>query len=152
MYHKCLNVKRGISISFLLLTNVILLTHSVAFHHHHDGIPIASPAAHHDHDCSAHHHNDSQPVERCNHLHCPGNIEDCTLTTIYIRFDNVRQIVQLHSLDFDLSPCVFTLSPDYSAPHIADDVGLPFRQKPYLISYLSEYISQSLGLRAPPFC
>lgn len=134
--------KKTIALAFLMIANAIILVHTVIPHHLHNCIPIAF--------VTSQYHHDNQPVGHCNDHNCNGNFEDCALTKIYVKFDNDRQKVQLHSFDFDLLPCVFILFSDYSTPPTADNVGLSFRQKPYLISYHTEYISQSLGLRAPP--
>ena len=127
-------MNKGLKITallFFMLVSASIMTHSVICHHH---------------------LGDIQSINQCDHTSCHGNIEDCTLTKIYIKFENHRQLIQLHSVDFDFLPCILTLFSDYSIPQIADAVGLPFRQNPYVISYQTEYISQSLGLRAPPAC
>ena len=142
------SIKKAIALSFLLLANTIILAHAIVCHHHHDAIPITLAATHHDDNCDSH---DAQPIDPCNNSYCHGCIENCSLIKIYIRFNNERQLFQLHDFDFDRPSYTLTLFSDYSIPLIADDVGLPFRQKPYLLSYSTEYISQSLGLRAPPF-
>jgi len=35
---------------------------------------------------------------------------------------------------------------------ITDFAGLPFRQKPYIPLFYADFVSQSIGLRAPPAC
>ena len=127
-----MRAKKVISVSFLLLANVILLAHAILFHHHDD--------------------DDAQHVGQCHASHCHGSIEGCTLSILYVSIDNNQPTVQLLNSYFDLWPTFFSPLSDYSTPPIADDVGLPFRQKPFLISYHSDYLSQSLGLRAPPAC
>jgi len=127
---------RKISLSFLMLANAILLAHAVIPHHHCDEMCIASTAtAHHGHDCDLQSHKD---------------IKFCSLTIIYAKFDNEKTVSQSYHSDFHLAPFIFALLPNYSLPQIENDAGLPFRQKPYLLSYLTEYTSQSIGLRAPP--
>ncbi len=37
-------------------------------------------------------------------------------------------------------------------PGIRDDDGVPFRQRPFVETYHYEYLTRSLGLRAPPVC
>ena len=123
-------MKKTIAISFLLFANMIILAHTVVFHHHFDDI---------------------QSVERCNHSHCHGSAESCSLTTLYFRLDENKPIIQSHNFEFNLLPCVLTLFSDYSILPIANDIGLPFRQKPYLLFYPTEFIARSIGRRAPPF-
>ena len=145
------SIKKMIALSFLLLANAAMLAHAVICHHH-DIIPVSLTAVHCEHDGNScdHHHHDTQPVGQCNYQGCHDEIANCSLTIVYARFTNNKQVSQLLSFDFNQLPCILIPFSDYSAPQISDDANLPFRQKPYLISYHSEYISQSLGLRAPP--
>jgi len=115
---------------FLMLANAGIVAHTV-FCHHFDGI---------------------QPVAQCDHRSCHGHIENCALATIYVKTDKCNETFILHNCDFELLPCFSTLFLNDASHPIADGSGLPFRQKPYLISYHTEYISQSLGLRASPAC
>ena len=128
-------MNKGLKITallFFMLASVSIVAHSVICRHHLDDI---------------------QSVAQCDHTPCHGNIEDCALTNIYVNPCRCNQMFLPHNCNFELFPCFLILFSDYSIPQIADDVGLPFRQKPYLIiPYLTEYISQSLGLRAPPSC
>ena len=157
MYYKTrLSIRKAIALSFLFLANTMILVHAVIPHHHHDGLTFMLTGVHQRHDCNSHndHHNcnDAQSGKNCNYPLCDGNIEDCALATIYVRFGNDRPSSQLHDFDFELLPCIFILFfEDFEHP-IADDVGLPFRQNPLVPSQYPEYISQSLGLRAPPVC
>lgn len=147
-------MRKVVALTFLLLANIIILAHAVVPHHHHNQVPVALNVAHHEHDSDAiydhHHHDDTAPAEHNGNSHGHGGIEECLLEKAFIRIGNDNQAFQ--SLDFDLLPCIISLFSGYSTPKIADDVGLPFRQKPYLLSYHTEYISVSLGLRAPPIC
>ena len=149
------STKKAIALSFLFLANAIMLTHAIIPHHHHNGVFFTLATAHHNHDCDSHndHQNcdDTQSDRKCEYPFCDDNAEKCSLTTIYVKVSDNRQSFQLHDFDIDLLPCILTLLTDYNAPLI-DDVGLPFRQNPYLQSYHTEYISQSLGWRAPPVC
>ena len=148
------SIKKAIALSFLLLANTVILVHAIICHHHHDTIPVTLVAGHHKHDCNSynHHHHDAQSVDRCNNYpNCHERIEECSLVTIYVRLNDDKQVSQLLNFDFDQLPYILVPFSDYSIPQIYNDAGLPFRQKPYLLSYHTEYISQSLGLRAPPF-
>ena len=149
MYIKAgFGIKKVIVISSLLLANTIMLVHGVVCHHHQHGI-WAIVCHEHYYNLPDHHHDDDQPVGHCNDPYCHGDIDDCTLTTFYVKLNNDK--FQSFGFDFDLLPCSLPLSLDDFTPQIANDIGLPFRQNPYLLSYHTEYISHSLGLRAPPF-
>ena len=136
-------MKRAIAISFLMLATITIVAHAVIPHHHHAQIPVAFATAHH-HD--THEHDSTHNCDCNTHEHC--NFEDCLLFNTIVRANNETQIKQFTDFAYAALP-LFSV---YSTPDIDNAFGLPFRQKPYLISYLTEYISQSLGLRAPPVC
>jgi len=123
-----MSVKKIISLSFLLFAGTIILAHAVVPHHYHNGLPFITD----NHDVH-HSHNQDQ------------NVEDCFFSTVYVRLSNDQQLFQL--LDFNLQPCFLTLFSDYFICKIEKS-----KFKTYLLHYHTEYISQSLGLRAPPFC
>jgi hypothetical protein len=125
-------MKRALSLSFLFLTGVIILAHAVIPHHHHDGVP----------DVTIHH-------ERDGNIPDYGTYECWLLTVVKARMSNDKQICQTHGYNFNLLTYLFS---DNSIPQVKDDIGQPFSQKPYLQSFHTAYISQSLGLRAPPVC
>ena len=116
---------------FMMIANVIILTHTITAHHHS--------------------HDDYQSIGHCNDTCCHGDIDDCPLTDIYVTPCKCNRTFLPNTCDYEMSPCFSTLLSYDLIPQIHDDVGLPFRQKPYLLSYHAEYLSQSLGLRAPPF-
>ena len=140
-------MKKAIALSFLLLAGTIILAHAVIPHHHHDTFAVCFSTTHctdceeepeHSHDSDRDRHNDGCNPEEC-----------ILLKEMYVRFDNNNLFVG-SSLDSDIScPVLFLLS----VSPMVDITGLenlPFRQNP-LISYHTDYVTQSLGLRAPPF-
>ena len=149
-------MKKAITLSVLLLANIIILAHAVVPHHHHNQVPVAINTSHHEHSSDAthehHHHDDTAPVEHKGDSHGHGVVEECLLEKAFIRIGSDKQAFQALDFDFNLLPCIVSLFSGYPIPQITDDDGLPFRQKPYLLSYHTEYISVSLGLRAPPVC
>jgi hypothetical protein len=122
------SIKKAISLSFLLIVNIVILTHALIPHHHHHGIPVIPVAAQHD---------NSHPDD-------PDNSE-----VVYVRLNNEKQLIQ--SLDFNYFPSFFTLFAGFTVENITADSGRPFKQKPYLLSYNTACIAQLHGLRAPPF-
>jgi len=135
-------MKRAISLSFLLLVNMIILAHAVIPHHHHAG-EIHVVTAHHEHDGNLPDRHHSDDTHRF-----------WLLTMVKVRLGNDKQINQSNDFDFaiDLLPCFLPLFSDDTILPIKDDVGLLFAYHPYLQSCHIEFISQSLGLRAPPVC
>ena len=148
------SLKKTIALTCLLLANTVLLAHAVVSHHHHDEILVTCAAAHCEHDCNSHdqHHSDeAQPVGECNDPYCHGSEEDCSLSKIYVRFSNDRQVSQLFDSECKPLPSLFVPFMVFPIPQIENTIGLPFRQKPYLISNYTNFISRSFGLRAPPY-
>ena len=148
------SLKKAIALSFLLLANTILLAHAVVSHHHCDEILVTCAADHHEHDCDSHdqHHSDEDlPDGECNNPYCHGNAEDCSLSKIYVRFGNEKQVFQLLNFNYKQLPSLSIPFTTYSISQIENNTGLPFRQNPYLIPNYTDFISCSSGLRAPPY-
>jgi len=120
-----------IALLFFMIANASIMVHAVICHHHFDDI---------------------QPVTQCNQIPCHGNVGGCSLASIYVNPCKCNQTFLQHDFDINLLP--FFLFPFSDNPifQIVDDAVLPIKQKPYLIFYHTEYIFQSLGLRAPPAC
>ncbi|WP_313380484.1 DUF6769 family protein [Proteiniphilum saccharofermentans] len=149
-------MKKAVAISFLLLANMIVLVHAVIPHHHHNQLPVSFDIVQHEHGDATHehfpHNHDTQhPVPHGDNSHGHKVFEECILNQAYLKIGNDKQVAQLHNLDFTLLSCLLTPFSD-SLTAVAGLEGLPFRQNPYLLSYHTEFISQSLGLRAPPVC
>jgi len=132
-----MSIKKTIALTFLLFAGTVILAHSVIPHHYHNGIPFVT--VHHEYDGNLH---DRHPHNQ------KESIDDCFFATVYVRLNNDQQItIQSLDFDFDLLPCFLTLFSDYFICKIEKS-----QHKPYLLPYHIEYISQSLGLRAPPVC
>ena len=139
------SIRRAIALSFLFFAKTIVLSHAIIPHHYHNQIPVAS-FAHHHHECGlSYDHHSNLCVDPYCHIH--GNVEDCKLAEYYIKICKCKQAFLLHHCDTELFFCFLTLFSDYTVS-IADDISLQFGQN---ISHYTKYISQSLGLRAPPF-
>ena len=139
-------MKRVIALSFLFLANVILLAHVVIPHHHHHLSTVCFLNSHCA-DCKEAHKQSSD--SDCHHD--DGNKrEECPLQEIYVRIENNQSLVDL-TPDNDLQYPALSLFSTTPIVEIIDLKSLPFRQKPYLRSYHTDYTSQSLGLRAPPY-
>ena len=124
------NIKKAISLSFLLIVATIIGIHAVIPHHHHNGISVILASAHHD---------DSYPND-------PNNTE-----IFYTRLNNERQTFQLLDSDFDLFTCFFVLLSDCPIHQIAENTCSLLRQNTYLPSNYTALVARSTGMRAPPF-
>ena len=142
--------RRATAISLLFLANIVLLAVAVVPHHHH-GDMICFTASHccgHEHDADGCH--DEQQTSHAHEHHGDAgccNVEEWLLPNI--------EPEHKHQYHCSCSTCnndlFVAILPDLSEPTI-QPVSLPFRQAPTTETYVCIYVSQTLGLRAPPFC
>lgn len=148
-------MKRVIGLLLLFLANIVVLAHAVIPHHHHDKVVVSILNILFINDVLEHEHTD--PLRNDGYAHSGAELnETCLLNELFIRSYFGQSVLSANSNDFD-----FTNSHSYS-PIICYDIvplieildygELPFKQKPYVNSYHTHYITHSLGLRAPPFC
>ena len=142
--------RRATAISLLFLANIILLAVTVVPHHHH-GDMICFMASHcsgheHDTDCSHHEHNPLHSHEHHGDANC-CKVEEWLLPNIEPEHKH-----QHHCLCTTCNNNLFVaVLPDLPKPDIKP-VNLLFRQTPFEETYILVFVSQTLGLRAPPFC
>jgi hypothetical protein len=133
-------MKRAISLSFLLLANIVLLAHVlIPCQHDHDTIICAC-----------------LPEDRCE-TNDTGNDEDCPMeespmdVDLFVRNKNINSVNDF-CLNGAIQHPVLLFFANNSIVDTDDLEGLPLRQKPYLLTGHTDFISRSLGLRAPPAC
>lgn len=147
-------MKKATGFLFLLLANLALLAHTVIPHHHQDAHHISicnlltaddalnSHCAHHDINGQEHGAN--------------GLGDDCILNGLYIRVATGRYSLpsdEGHPLyDDTVTGYPFIYSVVNPATVLRDDGGRPFRHRPFLLSSYPQYVTCSVGLRAPPVC
>ena len=132
-----MSIKKAISLSFLLFANVVILAHSVIFHHHDSQIPCNENTEQH-HCCD-----DTGHTGKC----CDS--KNCLLDTPFTRNNDSNQLLPVFN-NFDF--VIINIVPANQIIQITDLTGLPLRQRPYPLLFYSGFISQSMGLRAPPVC
>jgi hypothetical protein len=135
MYLKNINsIKKATALSFLLLANTILLIHSAVPHHHHEDIVVCFFNSH-----TCEHEEDSCP-EKC-----------CIIDNDYTPAENkVKTSCHTHN-KCNCGQMLFALiSNSLNTPDFIDNIAIHFRQSSYIPLFYSEFISQSVGLRAPP--
>ena len=141
-----MNIKKVISLSFLLLANISMLAHAVAFHHHDRQLPAVICTENQKHHCDEntepHNCPDTEHSGKC----C--TIENCLLSSPFTKADGF-ELTKSIANNFDI---IINNIPVYQTVQIINLVGLPFRQNPYVPLFYSEFIAQSIGLRAPPAC
>ena len=140
-------MKRTIALSFLLFANAILLVHAAIPHHHHTVSTVCFPSS----QCADNEEAHPPAADSCCHHNNESQREECPLKEMYVRPENNNYLVDLSPGNDLQYPALFLFSTSPTV-EITGLKGLPFRQKPYLQSYYTDCISQSIGLRAPPVC
>jgi hypothetical protein len=140
-------MKKTTALLFLLLANSILVVHSFVPHHHHGSMEAcynshceeAHQHEHHDKHANQNEHEENSTSDKC----C--NIDNC-----YFPSENKINITcQIHA-KCDCGHAYILISDFLKVQDFVDDTEIYFRQNPYVPIFFSDFISQSLGLRAPP--
>ena len=132
----------------------MILAHTVIPHHHHenDGVCLINSHCKYSKEVLNHEHHNIP-----NHLcECEGNPFEnyCFIDYIFIPAYNhsiKSAVCQIHSkcnCDHVLETLILN---SLNTHDFVDKTLIPFQQKPYTLDCHTDYISQSLGLRAPPF-
>ena len=131
-------MKRAVSLSVILLANVMMLVHGIIPHHHHQD--VIHITIHHEHD-------DRIPD-------CHSDNEYGLMTIVKTRIGTNKQLGQFidFNLGMDLSPDFFPLFSDDAIPPIVENVGLLFEFQDFILFTYADTIFCSKGLRAPPVC
>jgi hypothetical protein len=124
------SMKKIVALFFLLIPSIVILAHAIIPHYYDDILLVQESGKADEHDES----------------------ESCLLSQVYIKINKEEQL--FHFVDFNLFSslfsCLSSLFLVNPVAKITELEGLPFRQKPYYLFYHLEFISHSLGLRAPP--
>ena len=142
-----MNIRRTISLFVLLLANVIMLAKPVVCYLQHNSIiPVTVCSTNQKHNCSKHAKQHNYPGTKQEKKCC--DTERCFLHNLSLQESSVK-LPGLSSNDVDVS---ISDIPVYRTIQITELTGLPFRQKPYIPLFYAHFVSQSIGLRAPPAC
>ena len=132
--------------------SIVLLSHAVVPHHHHDSMAcfVLPYEGGHEHDACVHHDTDHQEK------HDTDQNNDCCILNDILAVipDNYKQ----EDLNFDFSlilnntNCFLSMIivPDLEKEQLI--FYKDFRQRPILVNSYEVYAAHSLGLRAPPCC
>ena len=135
--------RKVISISLIFSVNIFLLAHAILPHHHHNGIPhfVFHPT-------EEHHH--SQDDCCCSHGEAEDDscLFDQDVDVFFKSEDHYEHSCCVGHTDFSklLTAILFTSS--YNVSALWQDT--PLLVPPYLISYHTDPVVSSAGLRAPP--
>jgi hypothetical protein len=146
--HIFVMIKRTTAIFLILLANIILLAHAIVpHHHHHEQVCIES--THCQNDSKAHNHNAYTP----DHEHDGDTgTENCVLKqAVTIPANNFKQEVKCYACDDNYAPFV------HFQAILFNNERISFVPKIISIAQIllktsshSNFVSTSLGLRAPP--
>lgn len=143
-------MKRAISIFFILLANIAYWPHAVVPHHHHNKVfaaivnvldDDAQKALNHSHDSETHHHG--------------SNSEECAINeTVVAAVFRLQKDNSFDSGSFDFDYQFDLFSADIVVGTVASELlgSLPFVPKPYIAGSHLDYVARAIGLRAPPIC
>jgi len=128
-----MNIKKAISLFILLFVNVMILAHAAIPHHHHEATSVFFTV--YCEDCSDEHEHHTLTDTAYNtpsgkytkHICCSYTNCDCK--------QNLNNLV---------ANVLIT-------QNFVDNTIIHFQQKPYFFPFYTEFVVQSLGLRAPPF-
>lgn len=132
-------MKRALTFIILLIANIVLLAVTIMPHHHHDkSLDICLLECQIGSCCNI---DESTNDHSCSDHQDTGCSEQCV---------SRQEFVKATTTDFSSSfPIILFLLITTSFLLTIDCSALVFRQKPYILSYIS-CIVQSTGLRAPP--
>jgi len=142
-------MKKTIKLLFLLLANMILLAHSIVPHHHHGEMETCFDT--HCHDChEACYHEYHDNTHQHEHEATSTSDKCCNIDNCYLPTENKINIAcQIHT-KCDCAQAYILISYTLNMQDFVDDTIIHFRQNPYVPIFYLDFISQSLGLRAPP--
>ena len=143
-------MKKTIALLFLLLANSILLVHSFVPHHHHGNMEACFNSHCSCEEAHQHEHHDKHAHQH-EHEENPTSGQCCNIDNCYIPTENKINIAcQIHT-KCDCTQEYLLISDILKVQDFVDDTEIHFRQNPYVPIFYANFISQSLGLRAPPF-
>ena len=143
-----MNIKKTISLFILLLANVIMLAQPVVryIQHHNNQELTVECSTNPNSNCCKHTEQQNSPNTTPEKKCCDTG--KCLLRNLFLEEISIKLPKPIFN-DFD-----FIIS-DILACRIipiTDFTGLPFRYKPYIPLFYADFVSQSIGLRAPPAC
>ena len=139
-------MKKMVCLTALWIANILLLAHAAIPHHYHKNTGT----------CFAFHCRDSKEAhqhehhEHHTHQHEGNPSSDrCSIDDVYTTAQKNIKTACCSHIECDCGQVLLPLILDYLS---VTDFGskVLFKPKPYFVSYYTEYITQSLGLRAPP--
>ena len=133
-----MRMQKTITAIFLLFVTISMVAHSSIAHHHDGEIShaIVENTENHEHDHNCEH--ETQRAANC----C--TIENCLLSDFF-------RTVSYKFTKHNFGGFILSFS-NYCLPKITNCLKIDFGETPYVPLFYSEFVAQSIGLRAPPAC
>ena len=146
-------MQKAIALSFLLIANIILLAHAVVPHHDHENMRICFFDSHCK-DCNGTHHDADCETPAQNHQDNACSNKCCNIDNVFdSNTDGKVRIICHKQAQCDYRHTLYMLISNASnIQKFNNDALLLCLYKPYVVISLTDYVSQSKGLRAPPTC
>ncbi|MDR0295889.1 MAG: hypothetical protein LBH91_06905 [Prevotellaceae bacterium] len=143
--------KKVVCISALLLANILLLAHAVIPHHHHHEDAIVCFFDAHCNDCEEAYGCEQFDFQTYKHEGKPLSDKCCIIDNVYFSAHNNIKITCRSHINCDCGKVLYALiSNNLNTQDFINGTEIHFRQNPYVPLFYSEFVAQSLGLRAPP--
>jgi hypothetical protein len=138
-----MSIKKIISLSILLLANVVILAKPVVCYYQDT---LTECVANQAKDCCKQAKQDNCSNTKSTQKSC--DTQKCVLKNLFLQESNNKLPKPVFNSFNIITDCIS----DYQIIQISNLTLLPFQQKPYVPLIYSNFISQSFGLRAPPAC
>ena len=142
-----MSIKKTISLFILLLANVVMLAHPAVCYLQHNYQTTVVVCAENQKRCCCK-HTEQQNSSNTTHEKKCCDSEKCLLRNIFSQESSIR-LPDPNCNDFDIITSDILACRVISVTVLTD---FPYRQKPYTPLFYADFVSQSIGLRAPPAC
>ncbi|MCL1849867.1 MAG: hypothetical protein FWF70_00400 [Bacteroidetes bacterium] len=137
-------IKKVVYYTALWVANILLLVHIALPHHHHGETKICffnSCCK----DSEEEHHHEQDEV--------PSSGKCCTIDNIYFSTTNDTKIARCDHENCSCGQWLHAVVPTVlNTCSFVENPATHFREKPYIPLFYAAFVSQSVGLRAPPVC
>jgi len=137
-------IKKAVSFTILWLANILLLAHIALPHHHHgEAETCFFNSCCQDSEKEHHHEQDGIPsAEKC-----------CAIDSVYFSTNNDTKIACCDHENCGCGQWLYAVIPTVlNNCGFVENTAVHFRQNPYVLGFYTDFVTQSLGLRAPPAC
>jgi len=142
--------KKVVCITALLFANIFLLAHVVIPHHHHEDAVVCFLDTHNE-DCEETHNHEQ--CDNQDHKHDSPAVPDkcCIIDNVYFSAHNNVKTTHRSQTNYDCGQVLYALiSNSLNLQDGIDNTAIYSQENPYVPLFYTEFITRSIGLRAPP--